>query len=84
VTQVQGAPAPVEPGAEGGTETASAGSAVPTSSLMITVAVTAAQAEALVFGVEHGTLWLSLQPEGARTDGGDVVTGGNIYEKDLS
>ena len=29
---------------------------------MVTLAVTAAQAEAVVFGVEHGTLWLSLEP----------------------
>ncbi len=84
VTQVQGAPAPVEQDAEGGTETASAGRAVPTSSLIVTLAVTAAQAEAVVFGAEHGTLWLSLEPEGARTDGTDVITGDNIYEKDFS
>jgi pilus assembly protein CpaB len=83
VTQVQGAPAPVEEG-EGDTETASAGSAAPTSSLMVTFAVTAAQAEAVVFGAEHGTLWLSLEPEGARTEGTDVLTGKNIYEKDFS
>ena len=85
VTQVQGAPAPVEEDAtEGGTETASAGSAVPTSSLIVTLAVTAGQAEAVVFGAEHGTLWLSLEPEGARTGGTDVLTGENIYEKDFS
>lgn len=83
VTQVQGAPAPVEEG-DGGAETASAGSTAPTSSLLITVAVTAAQAEAVVFGAEHGTLWLSLEPEGARTGGTDVLTGQNIYEKDFS
>ena len=32
----------------------------PSASLMVTLAVNAAQAEAVVFGVEHGTLWLSL------------------------
>ena len=84
VTQVQGAPAPVEQDGEAGTDTASAGSAAPTSSLMITVAVTAAQADAVVFGTEHGTLWLALQPAGTRTGGTDVVTGETIYEKDLS
>jgi pilus assembly protein CpaB len=84
VTQVQGAPAPAEEDAEGGTETASAGSTAPTSSLMVTFAVTAAQAEAVVFGAEHGTLWLSLEPEGAGTGGTDVLTGENIYEKDFS
>ena len=84
VTQVQGAPAPVDEDGADGTDTASAGSAAPTSSLMITFAVTAPQAEAVVFGAEHGTLWLSLEPDGARTGGTRVVTGTNIYEKDPS
>ena len=84
VTQVQGAPAPAAEDAEGGTDTASAGSAAPTSSLMVTLAVTAAQAEAVVFGAEHGSLWLSLEPEGAGTGGTDVLTGDNIYEKDFA
>ena len=84
VTQVQGAPAPVQADGEGGTETASAGSAAPTNSLMITLAVTAGQAEVVVFGAEHGTLWLSLEPDGARTGGTDIVTGDNVYEKDRS
>jgi pilus assembly protein CpaB len=84
VTQVQGAPAPAEEGGEGGTETASAGSTAPTSSLLITLAVTAPQAEAVVFGAEHGTLWLTLEPEGARTGGTAVVDPGTIYQKDFS
>ena len=84
VTQVQGAPAPVQEDGGDGAETASAGSAAPTSSLMITFAVTARQAESVVFGAEHGTLWLSLEPDGARTGGTRVVTGTNIYDKDLS
>src|SRR5829696_4328277 len=79
VTQVQGAPAPVESTDE--QETASSGSLAPLGSLMITFAVSAAQAEAVVFGVEHGTLWLSLEPEGAETGGTDIVTQGNIYGK---
>jgi pilus assembly protein CpaB len=79
VTQVQGAPAPAESTDE--PETASSGTPAPSGSLMITFAVTAAQAEAVVFGVEHGTLWLSLEPEGAQTDGTDIVTEGNIYGK---
>ena len=48
---------------------------------MVTLAVDAAQAEAVVFGIEHGTLWLSLEPEGADTGGTDVVTPDNIYGK---
>jgi pilus assembly protein CpaB len=79
VTQVQGAPAAPDPEAEDGTDTAAAGA--PAASLMITVAVSAAQAEAVVFGVEHGTLWLSLEPDGAETGGTDVITQGNIYGK---
>jgi pilus assembly protein CpaB len=79
VTQVQGAPAPVESTDE--PETASSGTPAPSGSLMITFAVSAAQAEAVVFGVEHGTLWLSLEPEGAQTGGTDIVTQGNIYGK---
>ena len=46
-----------------------------------TLAVSAAQAEAVVFGVEHGTLWLSLEPDGAQTGGTDVVTPDTIYGK---
>jgi pilus assembly protein CpaB len=89
VTQVQGAPAPVDPEAEAqveaaadeGTGTASAGASVPTQSLMVTLAVSAAQAEAVVYGIEHGSLWLSLEPAGAKTGGTDVLDAGNIYEK---
>ena len=84
VTQVQGAPAPVAPAAEGEPETASAGAPAPSSSLMITLAVTAAQAEAIVFGVEHGTLWLSSQPDGAVTGGTEVISPANIYGKAFS
>jgi pilus assembly protein CpaB len=84
VTQVQGAPAPVDPAAEGDPETASAGAPAPASSLMITLAVSAAQAEAVVFGIEHGTLWLTLEPEGADIGGTDVITPDNIYGKAFS
>ena len=48
---------------------------------MITLAVTAAEAEAVVFGIEHGTVWLSLEPEGADTSGTEVIHPGNIYGK---
>ncbi len=82
VTQVQGAPAPAE-GTED-VETASAGSAAPSASLMVTLAVTAEQAERVVFGAEHGTLWLSLEPEGADIDGTEVVTPDNVYGRDFS
>ena len=79
VTQVQGAPAPVEATDE--QETASSGTPAPSGSLMVTLAVSAAQAEAVVFGIEHGTLWLSSEPDGADTGGTDVIIQGNIYGK---
>jgi pilus assembly protein CpaB len=82
VTQVQGAPAPVDPAAEA--ETASAGAPAPSSSLMVTLAATAAQAEAIVFGIEHGTLWLSAEPDGAVTSGTEVISPANIYGKAFS
>jgi pilus assembly protein CpaB len=82
VTQVQGAAAPVEQAT--GPETASAGAPAPSSSLIVTLAVTAAQAEAVVFGVEHGTLWLSLEPLGAVTDGTEIITPANIHGKAFS
>jgi pilus assembly protein CpaB len=82
VTQVQGAPAPVS--ADGETATASTGGPAPAGSLMITLAVSAAQAEAVVFGAEHGTLWLSLEPDGADVSGTDVITPENIYGKAFS
>ncbi|MGY1605473.1 RcpC/CpaB family pilus assembly protein [Geodermatophilus sp. SYSU D00815] len=75
VTQVQGAPA--APAEE--TETASASSAAPTSSLLVTLAVLARDAEAVVFGAEHGSLWLSLEPEGADTSGTQITTQVNVY-----
>ena len=78
VTQVQGGPAPVD---EGSTETASAGATLPSSSLMVTLALTARQIEPVVFGIEHGTLWLSREPEGADTRGTEVITQGNVYGK---
>jgi pilus assembly protein CpaB len=81
VTQVQGAPAPVDPAAATESGTASAGAPAPSSSLMVTFAVTAAQAEAVVYGVEHASLWLSLEPEGADIRGTAPVTADTIYGK---
>ncbi|MCV2490001.1 RcpC/CpaB family pilus assembly protein [Geodermatophilus sp. YIM 151500] len=83
VTQVQGAPAPADPAQSGDPATASAGTALPSTSLLVTLAVTAAQAEAVVFGAEHGSLWLSLEPEGAAVDGTSVLDSATVYEKDL-
>jgi pilus assembly protein CpaB len=81
VTQVQGAPAApsTSSGSSGDTETASEGTPAPTGSLLITLAVTARDAEEVVFGAEHGSLWLSLEPDGADNAGTQVITQGNVY-----
>ena len=75
VTQVQGAPTPPDPTAEPGT----AAAAAPAMSLMVTLAVTAKDAETVVFGIEHGTLWLSLETEGDDTSGTRVIDENTIY-----
>lgn len=46
---------------------------------MVTFAVTARDAEKLLFGAEHGRLWLTLEPTDASTSGTEVVTAGNVY-----
>jgi pilus assembly protein CpaB len=82
VTQVQGAPAPAE--AEDGTQTASSGGAAPSASLLVTLGLRPEQAEAVVFAMEHGTVWLSLEPADVDPSGTEVVTPENVYEKDHS
>jgi pilus assembly protein CpaB len=77
VTQVQGAPAPAEDDAAAETGTVAAGA--PATSLMVTLAVTAKDAETVVFGMEHGTLWLSLETDGDETGGTRVIDPGTIY-----
>jgi pilus assembly protein CpaB len=77
VTQVQGAPATPDPSAADGTETAATGA--PAESLMVTLALIAKDVETVVFGAEHGSLWLSLEPEGADTGGTRVIDPGTIY-----
>jgi pilus assembly protein CpaB len=75
VTQVQGAPA--VPTAEGGAEEASASS--PVTSLMVTLALNSHDAETVVFGQEHGTLWLSLESEGVETGDTRVIDPYTVY-----
>lgn len=73
VTQVQGA-VPAGKDAQASTGTTAA-------NLMVTFAVTAKQAEAIVFGQEHGSLWLSLEPKNAKTDGTTVLGNANVYQE---
>jgi pilus assembly protein CpaB len=50
------------------------------SPVMITLAVTGAEAEKLIFGAENGTLWLSLDPDDSDSTGTRVVTRENVDE----
>jgi pilus assembly protein CpaB len=81
VTQVQGAPAaaPAPAAAGSGQPQTASSTPAPSGSLLITLAVVAGDAEKVVFGAEHGTLWLSLEPETATTDGADITHQGNVY-----
>jgi pilus assembly protein CpaB len=56
-----------------GTPATSAGAAV-----MVTLAVNSHDAETIVYGAEHGTLWLSLEPSDAVVSDTRVVTGANV------
>ena len=77
VTQVQGAPAAPDPTTEAAAGTATA--AAPAAHLMVTLAIDAQDAVTVVFGAEHGTLWLSLESEGATTSGTRVVQPDTVY-----
>jgi pilus assembly protein CpaB len=71
-------------GATADTESASTdeGDAVPTGSLLVTLALPAQDAETVVFGAEHGTLWLSLEPATADTGGTGVLTPTDVYARE--
>ncbi len=81
VTQVQGAPSPAP---DGQTTDTAAGGAAPSASLMVTLGLRPEAAEAVVFAMEHGTVWLTLEPEGVDPTGTEIVTPENVYEKDWS
>ena len=51
----------------------------PAASVVVTFAVSAADAEKIVFGAEHGRLYLSLEPSDATTSGTRVTTPENVY-----
>lgn len=51
----------------------------PAASVVVTFAVNAADAEKIVFGAEHGRLYLSLEPSDATTSGTRVTTPENVY-----
>jgi pilus assembly protein CpaB len=67
VTRVEGGVVAVEK--EDGTE----GTQGPSDSVMVTLAVTAPDAEVVVYAAEHQTIWLSVEPEDASEDGTRIV-----------
>jgi pilus assembly protein CpaB len=46
---------------------------------MVTLGLTSKQAEPVVWGMEHGTVWLALEPDDADTGGTTVISPGNVY-----
>ncbi len=74
VSRVEGGAAPAPTTDKKATTSAS------TNGVMVTLAVTAADAEKVVYGAEYGTLWLSLEPADAMLTGTRVVTRENVDE----
>ncbi len=70
VVRVQGGVVPVA-----SDDGAAAGGPVPEGDVMLTLAVTSADAEQIVFGLEHGSVWLTIEPDDVDTNGTRVVTG---------
>ncbi|MFP5283980.1 MAG: Flp pilus assembly protein CpaB [Actinomycetes bacterium] len=77
VTRVQGGLAP--PTTNDDQQAGDSASAAPEGGVMITLAVSAADAEKVIFGAEHGTVWLAHQPAEAVAVGTRVVTEANLY-----
>jgi pilus assembly protein CpaB len=53
---------------------------LPQGTLMVTLATAAPGAEKIVFGAEHGKVWLSLEPADATETGTQVLTDASVYE----
>ncbi len=51
----------------------------PTGNLLVTLAVSAPDAEKVVFAAEHGTVWLAAEPAEADETGTTIQTRGTIY-----
>ena len=90
VTAVQGTPSiSAVPGTSGTTATgttaagvtpAAATSTLPTSNLMVTFALAPPDAERLVWGAEHGTLWLAKEKVGTPGGGTRILDGAKVYQ----
>lgn len=76
VTRVQGGLGSTQP--DEGTSDPDA-APVPDGGAMITMALTAAQAETVVYAAEHGSIWLSIEDPTTPKDGTRIVTSENFY-----
>lgn len=74
LTNVQKAPAPDAKGAE------QSSTALPTGSLLLTVAVDDTKSSRIVHGSEFGTLWLTKEPSDATESDNGVITKTEVYE----
>jgi pilus assembly protein CpaB len=63
-----------------GDEQAAEPGAAPDGLLLVTLALEPGAVERVVFGAEHGTVWLALDPKSAREDGTRVVDRGNVFQ----
>lgn len=77
VTRVQGGLGTTQP--DEGTDDPDA-APVPNGGALITMALTAAQAETVVYAAEHGTIWLSIEDPTTPKDGTRIVTWENFYQ----
>ena len=78
VTNVQVEQLPQEPG-DGEEIDGAQPDLAPTGNQLITLAVDVPQVERIVFAAEHGTIWLTKEPEDATEGGTEIRTPGNIY-----
>nr|WP_218063287.1 Flp pilus assembly protein CpaB [Arthrobacter sp. SDTb3-6] len=72
VTAVQGAPAPSNTGKSGT-------AAAPTGSELITFALSATNAEKIVYSAQYGSIWLSKQPANVDESGTGNVTQSDVF-----
>ncbi|MFN3338272.1 MAG: Flp pilus assembly protein CpaB [Dietzia sp.] len=77
VLRVQGGMAPPS---DAETTEDPAAAAMPDGGMIVTLAVNARDAETIVFGAEHGTIWLSVEGLEVPQDGTRIVTPGNVYQ----
>jgi pilus assembly protein CpaB len=80
VTKMQVEELPTGSGSAGESANDSGVGLAPTGNLLVTLAVTAAEMEKIVFSQEHGAVWLAHEPLNASEAGTQIQTRGSIYE----